>query len=270
MFYGAYKTGYLAGTISNPGNLIPSRTIDQLLLKPVDAKGGEIGAKVSLFGGALNADLTIFHYEYDNLQLTAYDVPSNSVITKNAGSAITEGFELQARYRVNGDLSLHGDLSGDHAYYGSFPDGQCYTGQTKAQGCVPTVLAGGGAGASVQNLTGRPLSRAPKWTFDAGFVFDHPISDALSLEITGDVHSKSSYNAEIALNPGAQQPAYTLLDASIALSPSNGPWEVRLIGRNLTNVYYAGAAGDKPGGIGEVNAVLGETRRVEVQFTTKF
>ena len=57
----------------------------------------------------------------------------------------------------------------------------------------------------------------------------------------------------------------------------NGAWEFAVIGKNLTNTYYAVLAGDKPlspvaanGGGSDIIANLGRPREVTFQITRRF
>src|SRR5260370_278972 len=174
--YGAYKTGFLSGGISNPGNLAGSATSVNTQFQPVKAKGGEIGAKGSLLEGRLSIDATAYLYDYKDLQLTSFDATTFAYLTKNAGSARVKGVEMQVRNSVRHDLSLRGFLAYNHGRFTDFANAQCYAGQTAAQGCI------GG----VQNLTGADLGTSPAISANLGTSYDLPITATWTSSVTLD------------------------------------------------------------------------------------
>lgn len=123
-------------------------------------------------------------------------------------------------------------------------------------------------GAKTQNLSGRPLYRAPKWLLTAGAGYDFNLTGQLRLGVNADLHYTSSYYTGLNLNPLSYQAGFTTENAGIHLS--NDKWEVALIGRNLSNRRYGTLGVDKPGGTGEVYTVAGEPRVVLLQGETRF
>ncbi len=259
MFYAAYKQGFKSGGFSTPAVIPFDATVQTQQFRPETAKGFEVGAKFSEMDGRLTGDVTVYHYTYYGMQLTAFDAATTSYFTQNAASADTDGIEGNLSYQILQGLTGRADVGFNRARYGSFPNSQCWTGQTPAQGCVN----------GVQNLTGQALSRAPDWTANVGATYDRPITPAWNLEVTGDIHYSDGYYLETNNNPYGHQPSYTTLDASIRLFSDT--YELAIIGRNLTDTYYAVLAGDKPLGTpGEVQAMLGQPREIFLQGTYHF
>lgn len=264
--YGAYKTGYLAGGYSNPGVLASTVTKSSLSFDEEKVNGVEAGLKTSWLDHKLIANLTLYRYVYKGLPLTALiALDPNTIVftTQNAANTIAKGVEFETSYRAGDGLTLRGTVSYNDAKFASFPNAQCYTGQTLAQGCLPS-------GASrVQDLSGKQVYRAPKWIVTAGIAKDTQLSDNVSLNTTFDIRSSSGYYAGLNLNPLSYQPGYVTLNAGATLT-FNERWSLGVIGRNLTNRAYATLGLDKPGGAGEVFAVAGEPRAVVVQAGFKF
>ncbi len=265
--YGAYKTGYLSGGFSNPGILSRSLTLQNDTFQPEKVRGGEVGAKWSLLGNRLGGDLVVFQYDYRGLPLSTFDAQSVTFVTRNAASTVTKGVEFQTHYDFGGGLSVHGGMSYDDARFKDFRNGQCYVGQTVADGCVPVTL---GSAVRSQDLSGKRVYRAPDWLGNAGAQYQFPIAGDFEVGLTADVQYTSSYYANLNLNPGSLQGSFILVDASARITTPSGRWSVAVIGRNLTNEIYATLGTDKPGGVGEVMTVAGTPRAVLLQVSGKF
>ena len=267
MLYGAYKTGYLSGGFSNPGTLSATSTLHTLSFDAETAKGFEGGVKATLLDNTLTGSLTAFRYKYDGLPLTsliALSATAVTFVTQNAASTITRGVEFESTWRPTTGFTVRGSASYDQAWFEEFDAAQCYTGQTLAQGCIPAPVTG----AKTQNLSGRPLYRAPKWLVTAGAGYDFNLTGQLRLGVNADLHYTSAYYTGLNLNPLSHQDGFTTENAGVHLS--NDKWEIALIGRNLSNRRYGTLGVDKPAGTGEVYTVAGEPRVVLLQGETRF
>lgn len=266
--YGAYKTGFLAGSYSNPGALAATATIDSLSFDPETVEGFEVGIKTTLLNRRLTANLTAYRYVYEGLPLTsliALNTTTLVYITQNAANTVAQGLEFETAYRFPEGLTLRATASYNDAKFEEFNRAQCYTGQTLAQGCLADPVNG----ARFQDLSDRPVYRAPKWVATAGAAKTFDLSDDLELTWTGDVRYTSGYFTGLNLNPLSYQPGFTTVNASITLAQRSG-WSLAVLGRNLTNERYGTLGIDKPGGVGEVFTVAGEPRAVVLQAGFKF
>ena len=226
--YAAYKTGYKAGGTSIASALAVN-TAEGLSFKPEKADGGEIGIKGVVADGKLRGDLVVYRYIYKNLQVSALDSSRSppAFSTVNAAKAVTQGVEVQLTYFATPDLTLRGNGSYNDAHYKSFPGAACSADQNKGikPGCVGSP--------GVQDLTGRPLPRAPKWNFNGGFTYEIPVGD-LTLSLSGDASYNGRFYASDQLIEESYQNDWVRLDAGIKLSSPDG-WELGLSGRNLTD-----------------------------------
>jgi len=269
LLYGAYKTGYLSGGFSNPGTLSSISTLQTLSYNAEKAKGFEGGIKASLLDNRLTGSLTAFRYKYEGLPLTSLIALSSTAVTfvtQNAASTITRGVEFETSWRPVTGLTFRGSASYDQAYFEEFDAAQCYTGQTVAQGCVAAPVTG----AKTQNLSGRPLYRAPKWLLTSGAAYDFAVTSGLRLAVNGDLRFTSGYYTGLNLNPLSYQSNFTTFNSGIRLSPDSDRWSIAVIGRNLSNRRYGTLGVDKPGGLGEVYTVAGEPRVVLLQGEARF
>jgi iron complex outermembrane receptor protein len=257
MIYGAYKTGFKAGGVSSPAIIPPTATFANQSFGEEKVSGYEVGAKFS--SGDFAGDVTAYHYKFTGLQLSAFNAAVTAYFTQNAGSATQDGIEANLRYRLSPAFEVHGNVGYNRARYSDFTNSQCWNGQTAAQGCVNRV----------QNLTGQELSRAPDWVALGGLTYETFLGGGFDLQLSADVRYSSSYSLQPNNNPYSYQDHYATLDMSARLT--KGTWELALIGRNLTNVYYANLALDKPlGPAGQTNAFLGQPRTVTLQLSKEF
>ncbi len=265
MVYGAYKTGFKSGGFSTPAIIPATATVENQQFNQETAKGGELGMKFSAMDRRLTGDVTLYRYTFSGLQLTAFDAATTSYFTQNAGSATSQGVEVNLNLQATQDFGLHGSVGYSHARYDTFNDSQCWTGQDAAEGC--------GANGT-QNLSGQPLSRAPNWVALVGATYEHEIYGDYKLALTGDVRYSTGYYLETNNNPGGYQGDYATLDLSARLH--NDKWEFAIIGKNITDTYYAVLGGDKPlsqvysGLGGDITAQLGRPREVTFQITRRF
>ncbi len=277
--YGAYKTGYLAAGISNPGSVPnlthlpgnPNPTAAQqnaaLIFGGETVKGFEVGVKGSFLDGRLSGDIDAFRYTYENLQVAVFNPQTINFSTQNAASAVNEGFEGQAAFKVTPEFTLRGAFSYAYLQYESYANAQCYPGQTAALGCLTGTI--GGVTTKFQDQSGHPYGDGP-FTFSVGASYDHQINDKWSVLATADVQYNSQ-GYDILGQPGTRTHEHAILNMSARLYDHDRKWEVALIGTNLTDTIYADPYGNKPlGNVGDLTAYLHPPREVTLQVTRHF
>ncbi len=273
MVYGAYKTGFKSGGFSTPALIPAVATIDNQTFHEETVKGGEVGLKFSEMDRRLTGDLTLYRYTFSGLQLTAFDAATTSYFTQNAGSATSQGVEVNLNFQATQEFGAHVSVGYNHARYDTFSDAQCWTGQSAAEGCGPSA-ANPNQHSGTQNLSGAPIYRAPDLVALVGATYEHEIFNDYKLALTGDVRYSSGYLFETNNNPGGYQGKYATVDLSARVY--NDKWEFAIIGKNLTDTYYAVLGGDKPlsqvvpGAGGDITASLGRPREVTFQVTRHF
>lgn len=279
LVYGAYKTAYKSGGFSNGGinSKFSADPLSDLTFDPERARGFEGGIKTTLADRQLRLNLGLYSYKYKDLQVDFFNSPIFAFQTLTA-DARTKGAELEFEFapRSVDGLNIHGSINYNKASYTNFPQAPCYAGESQAEGCN-IVLAGGGVR---QNLNGKPLSVAPKWTGTIGASYDHAIGNGLMVGINADVRYSASYLASGFGNPDSRQSKYATLDAGIRIGAEDERWQVAVIGKNLTNRFYVTGVVDGPstgGAAGGVTPVHADQlgfgtlpRTVMVQLSTKF
>jgi outer membrane receptor protein involved in Fe transport len=256
LVYGGYKTAYKSGGFSNGGinSGFSADPLGDLTFDKEKAQGFELGIKSTLAGRQLRLNLTAFTYKYSDLQIDFFNSSIIAFQTLTA-DARTKGLELEAEYapRAVPGLNLHGSLNYIRARYVSFPDAPCYAGQTPAQGCNLIFGAGGllrpitGAEVGVrQDLSGKPLSMAPKWTGQAGISYDGDVGSNLRFGIAADIRYSSAYIPSGFGQLRSRQGAYATLDAQARIGRDDQRWELAIIGKNLTNRFFVNGVVDGP------------------------
>lgn len=257
--YAAYKSGYKSGGFSDTATLYSSDDANAITFRHELSKGGEIGYKGVILGNTLRYSVTGYLYNYYGLQVTAFDATTISYTIRNAANSRTEGVEGTIEWSPLLGLDFHGSLGYNHAYYEDFPGAQCYPGQTV--GCVD----------GEQNLIGQPLVDAPKLAYNLGstYLLRLPHDLVANLGLSGAYNGGYEIGADG--NPELWQHAYWLLDSSIRLSSTADTWSVSLIGRNLTNSYYAISGNERTlGGLGQLAGYFNRPREVIVELGYNF
>ena len=259
--YAAFKTGYKSGGVAVPVVITATNTVDNLAYRPEKAIGGEIGYKGRALDRRLRFDITAYYYNFKGLQLASYDAETISYRIQNATNARQKGIEGTIEYQATDALALRAAFGFNSLKYGRFPNSACYAYQTADEGCV------GG----VQDLSGRTLSRAPKFAASAGATFDQPIGGGLKLGLATDATYTSRQMVSSTYNPTGNERRHLLYNASIRLGDEDDRWELSLIGRNLGNKRLMGHAQDRPGGgPGELEVIGSRPRQIVLQASVNF
>jgi len=248
-FYAAYKEGFKSGGFNISQTLTPAATVAAGQFGAERARGGEVGARAILMGGALSLNATAYYYDYLDLQVQNFDPVTIGQVVANAGTLRVKGIEGDFNWR-SGGFSLRGAAAYNNASYKDYI-GQCYGGQTIAAGC--NLLAGPTGAFTSQDYDGRTPPKAPRFAGRIGASYEMPLTDSgWTMQLSSDLSYTSKYNFTDTLRPDAVQPSYTKIDAALRVNGPDDRWTIGLIGRNLTNKLVVTAANDIPfaGGTG--------------------
>jgi iron complex outermembrane receptor protein len=176
----------------------------------------EVGTKMDLADGRVRLNVAAFVMKWDDMQLRVDDPNTpNSFDPRilNAGAAHSNGLEFELAAILAEGLTLNTSVGLLDAEFdqGELPDG--------------TPL--------------RDLVRAPDYSGSVDLEYTTAVSSGLNLFLRGQyVFTGSYWLAADQSIPQAQQGAYGLLNARIALSDAGQRWEVALWGKNLTDETY--------------------------------
>lgn len=276
-FYGAYKTGYKSGGFGISAALIPATiSAAAVRFKPERVQGFELGSKARLLDGRLTVTVALYSYKFKDLQVNAFNPATTSYTIVNAASLRQKGVELDVRWKATDNLTLNAAVNYNRARYIKFVT-SCFNTQMAAQGCN-VIVANGADGLSGtaddvkgQNLAGVTRARAPEWSFNAGFNYRVPLSSEWALGFNGNARYTSKYNASETNNINGIQKGFWVLDGGISLERDDH-WQFSLIGRNLTNEYYALYLFEKPGsgGVNQLGGTPARGRQILLEATWRY
>ena len=261
--YANYKRGFLSGGF-NGGSF---NAAGDFGYRPQKVKGFEAGIKSRLFDGMVDADLALYSYKINDLQV---QVTTQGTIQelKNAGVVSSKGAEFSLNVRPTTGLSLYANVAYANAKYDKYY-ASCYSGQlalspgTGIGQCAdqPNPTNNNIVG-RLQNLSGTELIRSPEWTGNAGFVYETPLTSSTKVEFASGITYSDSYITNASSQPRSRSPRYTLLDASLRIVQADDKWEIALIGRNLTDKYYWVRTTDNPANSSTPNQLADSTASV--------
>lgn len=251
MLFASYTHGFKAGGFS--------ATSSPSVFGPEKVNSYEAGVKSSLFDRMLTFNVTAFLMDYKGLQETTFNENLASSIT-NVAAARSQGIEVSTNLHINENISINADLAYLDATYRDFPNAEC----TKISQYNGVCAANGG----VQDLSGVRRAYAPEFSGNVGVDLNVPVGD-FDLKFQPNMYFTTNYFMTATADDLFRQPGYQKFDLRVALSPRNGPWEVALIGRNLTNEVTTSYRLGMPGANGSVVALVERARSVGIQFTIK-
>jgi outer membrane receptor protein involved in Fe transport len=161
--------------------------------------------------------------------------------TINAASATVKGLDADVAYSpaVVPGLTLNAAVNINRARYDSFDNAPCGNGQTIGEGCNrlqdPVTRR-----FTAQDLSGRPLVRAPDYSGSLSFTQAVPLPAQMMLKLGAGATYSDWYYTVLPDLPGFTQGSFVKFDANLAISGNNDLWEFALIGRNLGNKYTTG------------------------------
>jgi iron complex outermembrane receptor protein len=237
--FASFKTGYKSGGIDN--SALPSNSLSQaalsgdfssLIYKSEKARGGEIGFKSQLANRTLTLNGTAFYYQFKNLQVQIFNATAVQFITTNAGKVNQKGAELELRWRapVEG-LNFSGALAYLDAKYKTFT----LPGPDLALGTADDV-----------DLSGRKVSRAPKFSGNMAFDYTVPVGDSYSVALGGNMIFSGKYITNNSTRTDYVQKGFATFDGRISFGDRDDRWRIALVGVNLADKIYTNTSGDRP------------------------
>lgn len=230
MYYAKVTRGYKGGgfnsqaTGSNTDPTFEDETVT----------GYELGAKLRLFDNVVNVNAALFRMDYDDLQTSTWTGTEFDV--KNAGSAHSQGLEMDVTWLVTERLQINSSFIWLDARYGDFDNAACSVPQQAfgEPGCAYFV---GNSGAGLQDLSGKRF--APLFTGTAGIGYIWGLGANLELLTRADFQYFGDQQ-----NPRdrtIEQDSRINLDLAATLRPVSGEgWSVGLLIQNATDeeAYY--------------------------------
>lgn len=215
--YASWGEGFKSGIIN-------TSNFSQDPVDPEVISAFEVGYK-GVFNNVFSLDVAAFTYDYQDLQVVAYNPPD--YIQQNAASASINGLEVNADWAVTSGFTLSGGISLLDAEYDEFPAAQVF---------LPT---GFGNIAVTRDLGGQEMQRAPEVTARLAANYSVELSSG-TLGAVASVYHNSGSGFEVSNRVGPD--AYTTLDGELSFAPA--AWEnMRFVlwGKNLSDEVYLGS-----------------------------
>jgi iron complex outermembrane receptor protein len=195
------------------------------------ARTAELGMKAAA-GRRWLVNLALFQTHVDDFQVVLFNGTNFDIFNTDLKS---QGFEVQTNWQALDWLKLH--------WNNVYADAK-------------------------DRRTGGPIPLAPKWSGAGGFEIARSLSPHADLRINGEVNYRSQryYQQEPAISPPGR--SFTTFNLSAAIAAPDDRWEVRLIGRNLTNADSAAFISPTPI-IGAQTYISERPRTIAVQVSTR-
>jgi iron complex outermembrane recepter protein len=215
--YATYAEGFKGGGFDDtPANVAQATTP----FNPEKAKNYELGFKSTLWDRRMRLNAAFFMMDYTDLQVTQTNAACLCNITDNAASAEIKGVEAE--------LQLAPVETFRYFLSGSYVDAK-YEDFIESAINPSTGLPLDSSGNQLQRTPDTQVSTGIDWTLPLG-----SWGNALDFRVSYTWQSEMPW----ATDNIAQEDAYGLVDARIALSPEGAPWEVALWGKNLSDELY--------------------------------
>ncbi len=217
---------------ADPGNDPPQSGCiyeDQALIRPDTTTNYELGVRRSWRDGRFTASGTLFHVDWEDIQVAGETPFSSQPITLNGGGAVSRGVELAGSAGVTNAVRLRGSWS--------------YTDAKLSQDSLG-LLDGGKDAFEGDRLSGAPRQQGSLLASYAVLLGGDTALELLyGYTYVGDVLTRIGLRAG-----GETLPAYDLHNVSLALSRGN--WTLTFYADNLLDEYAVTGVRQTPGLIG--------------------
>ena len=176
----------------------------------------ELGYKGRLASGRMNLNMTMFYYDYEDMQVQEF--LQGGVSVTNAGKSEVAGADVELEWLVTSNFRVSGFLGYLDTEY---KQGSAFDAVT----AVETVIAG------------NDLTKAPKLKAHIGLTYDVPVG-AGSLAFHANASHSSSYFLDATNNPINKQDSFEIYNARVTYTSPDERYEIELWGRNLANEHY--------------------------------
>ena len=216
MVYGTYSLGYKGPAYNAFFNM---QSIDDFAISKEESQSFELGLKSMLLDDRLRLNIAVFDTTFEGYQANYPDLVQGVVVTRfiNAGDVSTQGVEVDFEARITGDFSLSGAIA--------------YTDAKVDKFLCPE-------GATCTDLDGAQLPFAPEWKANIGANYGMDVGD-MRLDFGLDYTYQDDTQYDLSRSTNTIQPAWDIINASIALSGPDGRWRVALLGKNLADESYS-------------------------------
>ncbi len=219
-----FKTGGFNGANLNTVQQLGPYDLEELL-------SFEVGVKATLLDGAMQLNLAMFRYDYENKQERGNAVTPVGIISGlvNIPESKIFGVEGDLLYYPTDALMINGSFA--------FLDTEITDYDAVQQGSTLTNII-------TADASGLALPNAPEWSGNIGAAYDIRIGNGFVIQPAVDVMYRGGV-VGAPFEPEQARESYVLANARLSLrSEANDRWRVTAWSRNITdNNYYVSAFG---------------------------
>lgn len=166
----------------------------------------EAGVKGVFLDGALDLRFAAFHMDWQDIQVSVFDVDLGQSFNENAGAATSQGFELEAFANPTENLSLGLGVGYADSEYDDYTDA--------------SVIGTSGS----FDASGTKVRRAPEWNINASAEYVYPINEKLDLSVRGEyqfVDEQFQFTGEDLFGEYNRLPSYDVVNLRASLDGDN-------------------------------------------------
>lgn len=206
----------------------------------------ELGAKTQWLDRQITANLTLYFTDYDDFQSQSFD--GSSITVRNAGRLFSYGFESDVVYtpdwldnfrvglQVGLNIAEYDQFTGAE---NTVPNQVAITTAAVAPAPPPPALLFCGFTNCTQDLSGKVLDNAPRWTTTSFASYELPVAQLpVWWFARGDYTYTSEQYLAQDLDPNLLQPGYHLLNLRTGVRADDDLWEFTLWMTNVSNSNY--------------------------------
>ncbi|MDB5969742.1 MAG: TonB-dependent receptor [Hydrocarboniphaga sp.] len=223
--YFTWAQGYKSGGFN--GRPLSAENLEY---QPELATSYEIGAKTRarFFGMPVQFNIAAFTTTFEDLQVSTFQ--DGSFVILNAASARSSGFEGDFTWMPLQGMLLSSSFGYADAHYVKYEN-------------APAISS---SGEDSQDLGGRPLELAPKWTASFVPAYLLPLPGPIHVTVGGDLLYRSQRYLDVDDDPAKLQKATLVYNARVtAATPAEG-WTLTFAGHNLSDVAIYNQALSQP------------------------
>lgn len=217
--YFTWARGYKSGGF----NGLPLRSTENVY-GPERASSYEFGTKARLNKGRMRVSGSAFFTDFKDLQVSTFI--GNRFLVLNAGSAVSRGGEIDFQWLPEPlpFLMFRSSVGYADATYKSYPNGPC--------------LSDAPAGCEGQDLSGKRLPYAPRWTAAVAPNLFFPLGNGLIGTVGLDWVFRSSRFLDVDIDERKRQAPTNLYNAFLIINDTSKKWAVNFGVRNISNTRY--------------------------------
>lgn len=221
LVYGMISRGFKSGGFNGAN----SNTTQQL--KPYSEEeltSYEIGTKATLLDGAMQLNAAAFYYDYEDKQEQDASVTFVGNISglTNVPESEIYGAEIDLNWLPTDGLQV--------ALGVAWLDTEIkkWDAVDRDASAWPTTVT--------RDVSGNELSQSPEWSFTGLAKYEWPLGDSLVMEVAADFSFTDETTGGINIEEATDD--YTIWNARIGISSSDGDWRALLWSRNITDEDY--------------------------------